>query len=61
MLLLSCTFSFSFHVTQSHDTGAQGSKFLGFRISGTPKNGDGNPNLDVGFPTGNPACLGLSG
>ncbi len=32
----------------------QGLKLLGFRISGTPKNGDGNQNLGAGFPTGNP-------
>ncbi len=32
----------------------QGSKLLGFRISETPKNGEGNPNLGPGFPTGNP-------
>ncbi len=33
---------------------AQGSKLLGFRMSGTPKNGDGNPILGPGFPFGNP-------
>ena len=32
----------------------QGSKLLGLRISETPKNGEGNPNFEPGFPTGNP-------
>ena len=32
----------------------QGSKLLGFLMSETPKNGEGNPNFLVGFPTGNP-------
>ncbi len=32
----------------------QGSKLLGFRISETPKNDEGNPNFRPGFPTGNP-------
>ncbi len=31
----------------------QGLKLLGFQISGTPKNGDENPNLWAGFPTRN--------
>ena len=31
-----------------------GSKLLGFRISETPKNGEGNPNFESGFPNGNP-------
>ncbi len=35
----------------------QGSKLLGFRVSGTPKNGDGNPNFLAGFPTGNPEIV----
>ncbi len=35
----------------------QGSKLLGFRMSGTPKNGDGNPNFLAGFPTGNPGIV----
>ena len=30
----------------------QGSKLLGSRMSRTPKNGDGNPILGPGFPTG---------
>ncbi len=33
---------------------AQGSKLLGFRMSGTPKNGDRNPIPGPGFPTRNP-------
>ena len=35
----------------------QGSKLLGFRMSGTPKNGDGNPIFLAGFPTGNPGIV----
>ena len=35
----------------------QGSKLLGFRMSGTPKNDDGNPNFLAGFPTGNPGIV----
>ncbi len=41
-------------------TGQQGSKLLGFRMSGTPKNGDGNPLLGPGFPTGNPGIVRLT-
>ncbi len=32
-------------------------KLLGFLMSGTPKNGDGNPNFLAGFPTGNPGIV----
>ena len=35
----------------------QGSKFLGFWMSGTPKNGDGNTILGTGFQTGNPGIV----
>ncbi len=35
----------------------QGSKLLGFQLSGTPKNGDRNPVLGTGFPTGNPGIV----
>ncbi len=35
----------------------QGSKLVGFRVSGTPKNGDGNPILGPRFPTGNPGIV----
>ncbi len=38
----------------------QGSKLLGFQMSGTPKNGDGNPIFGPGFPTGNPAIVRLT-
>ncbi len=37
----------------------QGSKLLGFWISGTPKNDVGNTNLGAGFPTGNPRIARL--
>ncbi len=37
----------------------QGSKLLGFRMSGTTKNGDGNPDFGAGFPTGNPGIVRL--
>ena len=37
----------------------QGSKLLGFRMSGTPKNGHGNPILGPGFPTGKPVIVRL--
>ena len=36
-----------------------GSKLLAFWIYRTPKNGDGNPNLGPGFPTGNPGIVSL--
>ena len=32
---------------------------MGFRISGTPKNGERNRNLGAGFPTGNPGIFRL--
>ena len=39
---------------RSHD---QDSKLLGFCMSGTPKNGEGNPILQPGFLTGNPVIV----
>ena len=38
---------------------SQASKLLGSRISGTPKNGDGDPNLGAGFLTRNPGIVRL--
>ncbi len=38
----------------------QGLKLLGFRMSGTPKNGDRNPNLGPGFPIRNPRIARLT-
>ena len=35
----------------------QGSNLLGFQMSGTLENGDGNPILGPGFPTGNPGLV----
>ena len=42
-------------LTDGHHFGHlhQGSKLLGFWMSGIPKNGDRNPILGSGFPTGN--------
>ena len=36
---------------QRHFMLQQGSKLQGFRISETPKDGDGNPNVGAGFLT----------
>ena len=36
----------------------QGSKLLGFWMSGIPQNGGGNPNLKAGFPVGSPGLVG---
>ncbi len=41
-------------------TNLQGSKLLGFRMSGTPKNGGWNPFLGPEFPTGNPGIVRLT-
>ena len=35
----------------------QGSRLLGFRMSVTPKNGDGKPIVGPGFPTRNPGIV----
>ena len=45
---------------QRHFMLQQGSKLLGFRISGAPKNGDGNPNVGAGFLTRNPVIVRLT-
>ena len=37
--------------------GSQGLKLLGFWMSRTPKNGDGNTIFLAGFPTGNPRIV----
>ena len=46
--------------TEVELTSTQGSKLLGVRMSGTPKNGGGNPILGPGFPTRNPKIVRLT-